>query len=158
MLEPGEHPPVGSKPIPYHIVFDVKFDLTRKARLVAGGHRHKDVPAHTTFSTVASHDSVRLGFLTAALNGLYIMACDIGNAFLNAPNRERGHVKVGKELFGPEHEGKFDVVVRALYGLKSAIAAWRQHFSDAITKEIGYKSTLADPEVCMKPMKKPDGS
>ena len=86
MLEPGEHPPVGSKPIPYHIVFDVKFDLTRKARLVAGGHRHKDVPAHTTFSTVASRDSVRLGFLAAALNDLDIMACGIGNAFLNAAN------------------------------------------------------------------------
>ena len=86
------------------------------------------------------------------------MACDIGNAFLNTPNRERVHVKVGKELFGPEHEGKFAVVARALYGLKSASAAWRQHFSDVITKELGYKSTITDPEVYMKPMEKSDGS
>ena len=158
LLEPDEHLPVGSKEIPYHIVFDVKFDLTRKARLVAGGHRHKDVPAHTTFSTVASRDSVRIGFLIAALNDLDIMVCDIGNAFLNAPNRERVHVKVGKELFGPEHEGKYAVVVRALYGLKSASAAWRHHFASTITNDLGYKSTIADQEVYLKPKVKPDGT
>ena len=45
LLGEGENPPVGSKEIPYHIIFDVKFDLTRKARLVAGGHRHKEVPS-----------------------------------------------------------------------------------------------------------------
>ena len=44
LLEEGESLPVGSKLIPYHVIFDVKFDLTRKARLVAGGHRNKDVP------------------------------------------------------------------------------------------------------------------
>ena len=53
---------------------DVKFDLTRKARFVADGHRHKDVPAHTTFSAVASRDSVRIGFLADSLNVLEIMA------------------------------------------------------------------------------------
>ena len=58
LLEEGEQLPVGSKQIPYHIIFDVKLDLTRKARLVAGGHRNKDVPNYTTFSTVASRDSV----------------------------------------------------------------------------------------------------
>jgi len=40
---------VGSKQIPHHIIFDVKFDLTRKARLVAGGHRN-NVPSHATYS------------------------------------------------------------------------------------------------------------
>ena len=158
LLEPDEHLPVGSKEIPYHIVFDVKFDLTGKARLVAGGHRHKDVPARTTFSTVASRDSVRIGFLIAALNDLDIMACDIGNASLNAPNRERVHVTVGKELFGPEHEGKRAVVVRALYGLKSASAAWRHHFAATIINDLGYKSTIADPEVYFKPKVKSDGT
>ena len=54
LLEEGEKVPVGSKEIPYHFIFDVKLDLTRKARLVAGGHRNKDVPAVATFFTVAS--------------------------------------------------------------------------------------------------------
>ena len=38
LLQDGEHLPVGSKEIPYHIIFDVKFDLTRKVKLVAYGY------------------------------------------------------------------------------------------------------------------------
>ena len=60
LLKLGEKLPVTSKLIPHHIVFDVKFDLTWKARLVAGGHRNKDVPVHEVFSTVASRESVRI--------------------------------------------------------------------------------------------------
>lgn len=53
LLEEGEQLPVGSKKIPYHLIFDVKFNLTRKARLVAGGHRSKHlVPTHEKYSTV----------------------------------------------------------------------------------------------------------
>ena len=84
LMEEGEKLPVGSKEIPYHIIFDVKLDLTRKARLVAGGHRNKSVPAYTTFSSVASRDSVRLMFLFAALNDLNLLSADIGNAYPNA--------------------------------------------------------------------------
>ena len=40
LLEEGVKAPPGSTKIPYHIIFDVRFDLTRKARLVAGGHKH----------------------------------------------------------------------------------------------------------------------
>lgn len=148
--------PVGSKQIPYHIIFDVKFDLTRKARLVAVGHRN-NVPAHATYSSIASRDSVRLGFMLAGLNDLDIMACDIGNAYLNAPNRERVHVVVGKELFGHENVGKRAVIVRALYGLKSTSAAWRHHFFETITQRLGYKSTIADPDVYIKVKEKADG-
>jgi len=140
LLEDDEHLPVESNLIPYHIIFDVKSDITRKARLVAGGHRN-DVPAHTTYSSVAGRDSVRLGFFLAGLNNLKIMACDIGNAYLNAPNRERVHVKVGKELFGAKNEGENAVIERALYGLKSSSAAWRSHFADTIMKILGYSPT-----------------
>ena len=45
LLEDDEPTPTRLMKIPYHIIFDVKFDLTRKVRLVAGGHKHKDVPA-----------------------------------------------------------------------------------------------------------------
>ena len=57
-IEEDEPIPVGSAQIPYHIIFDVKFDLTRKARLVSEGHRHKDVPSHACYSSVASRGSV----------------------------------------------------------------------------------------------------
>jgi hypothetical protein len=38
-LEEGENIPVGSKWIPFHMIFDIKCDFTRKARFVAGGIR-----------------------------------------------------------------------------------------------------------------------
>ena len=158
LLGDGESVPVGSKKIPYHIIFDVKFDMTRKARLVAGGHRNKNVPSHATFSTVASRDSVRLAFLIAGLNNLNILSADIGNAFLNAPPRKRCHVICGPELFGKDHEGRTAIIVRALYGLKTASAAWRHHFATFIREHLGYIPTYADAEVYRKPLVKADGS
>ena len=158
LLEEGESPPVGSKHIPYHIIYDVKFDLTRKARLVAGGHRNTEVMPHATYSSVASRDSVRLAFLIAALNDLNILSADIGNAFLNAPPRERCHVTCGPELFGNEHKGKTAIIIRALYGLKTASAAWRHHFAAFVREHLGFLPTYADPDVYRKPMLKSDGT
>ena len=59
----------------------------RKAQFVAGGHM-TEPPASITYSSVVSCDSMRLAFLLAALNDLDIIACNIGNAYLNAPCRE----------------------------------------------------------------------
>ena len=157
LLENDEKLPVGSKLIPYHFIFDVKANLTRKARLLAGGHRH-EVPTHTTFSSVVGRDSVRLGFLLAVLNKLNVLVCDIGNAYLNAPNREKVHVRVGPERFGPENTGKYAVISRALYGLKTAAASWRSHFQDTILNVLGYKLTYSDNDVYIKERLRKDGS
>jgi hypothetical protein len=54
----------------------------------------------------------------AALNDLDILGADVQNAFLTAPNKEKCWMTAGPE-FGPE-EGKTFLVVKALYGLKSA--------------------------------------
>ena len=156
LMEEGEKLPGGSKEIPYHIIFDVKLDLTRKARLVAGGHRNKSVSPYTTFSTVASRDSVRLIFLIAALNDLNLLSADIGNAYLNAKCRERVHVRCGPELFGQEHTGKIAVIVRALYGLKTSGASWRQHLSNEITN-LGFTNTKGDSDVYRRRASKPTG-
>ncbi len=78
---------VGFQEIKCHIILDVKMDLTRKARFLAGGHL-TEPPASITYSSVVSRDSVRIAFLLAALNDLDVLACDIGNAYLNAPCRE----------------------------------------------------------------------
>ena len=50
-LEDDDVLPVGYKKIPYHIVFDVKLDFRRKARLVAGGN-HTDPPKDDVYSGV----------------------------------------------------------------------------------------------------------
>jgi hypothetical protein len=95
-LDPGERAPPGYRKITCHLIFDVKFDLTRKARYVAGGHMTK-VPAAMTFSSVVSRDSVRIMFLIAALNDLDIKMCDVGNAYLNADTREKVFFVAGSE-------------------------------------------------------------
>jgi len=87
-LNPKESVPIGSTWIPCHMVFDVKMDLSRKARFVAGGH-WTDPPSQITYSTVVFRDSVRIAFLIAAMNELNILSADIGNAYLNAPTKER---------------------------------------------------------------------
>jgi hypothetical protein len=80
--------PPGFKKIDCHMVFDVKLDLVRKARFVAGGHQ-TDPLKESVYSSVVSRDSVRLAFLIAALNELEILSADIQNAYLNATTKER---------------------------------------------------------------------
>ena len=135
-----------------HLVFDVKMDFTRKARYVAGGHT-TEAPSSLTYSSVVSRDSVKIAFLIAALNGLDVSACDIGNAYLNAPCREKIWFEAGVEC-GPELQGKACKLVRALYGLKSSGASWRKMFSDFIQKELGFTPTKADPDVYFRRARK----
>ena len=151
--EDGKIPP-GFKEIKCHMVFDIKSTLQRKARFVAGGHM-TDPPKESVFSSVVSRDSVRIGFTYAALNGLQVLAADVQNAYLNAPTKEKIWFKAGLE-FGKERAGHPVLVVRALYGLKSSGARWRDHMA-ATLREGGYKSSLADPDVWMKKNTKPDG-
>ena len=154
LLALDERPPPGFKKIRCHMNFEVKIDLRRKARYVAGGHL-TDPPSSMTYSTVVSRESVRIAFLIAALNGLNVLAGDIQNAYLNAPTTEKLYFTAGKE-WGAD-EGKIVVIVRALYGLKSSALNWRTHLSDVIANELGFKSSLADPDVWMKACIKPDG-
>jgi hypothetical protein len=135
---------IGYTEISCRIIFDVKMDLTRKCRLVAGGHM-TEAPSCLTYSSVVSRDSVRLAFMIAALNDLEVGACDIGNAYLNAQCREKVWFQAGKEC--GEHEGKAMIITRALYGLRSSGAAWRAMFSTFILKELGFESTRVDSDV-----------
>ena len=85
-LDRYDHVPVGYKEITCHFIFDVKMDLTRKARYVAGGHI-TNPPLSMTYASVVSFDSVRLDFLIVALHDLYILAGDVHNAHSNAPKK-----------------------------------------------------------------------
>ena len=90
---------VGYQEIRCHIIYDIKMDgkFTRKARFVTGGHT-TDPPSSITYSSVVARDSVIISFTIAALNGLNCMACDIGNAYLNAPCREKIWCIAGTEF------------------------------------------------------------
>jgi hypothetical protein len=147
-------PPPGYKEIRCNMIFDIKSTLVRKARLVAGGHM-TDPPKDAVFSSVVTRDSVRIAFTMAALNDLEVLAGDVQNAYLNAPTKEKCWFRAGPE-FGADKEGTPVIIVRALYGLKSSGARWRDHLA-ATLREAGYQSCYADPDVWMKPNTKPDG-
>ena len=91
------------------------------------------------------------------MNNLNLLAGDISNAYLNALNHEKVHVILGPELFGEEHQGDVAMICRALYGLKSASAVWRDHFANAIVDDLGYKACRADNDVYMKAKTDKDG-
>ena len=88
VLEAEEQPPVGYTKITCHLIFDVKMDLTKKARYVAGGHLI-DPPSSLTYASVVSCKTARIVFLIAALNYLRILTGDIQNAYLNAYTKEK---------------------------------------------------------------------
>jgi hypothetical protein len=146
--------PIGYKKIDVHMIFDVKSDLTRKARLVAGGHQ-TDPPKESTYSSVVSRDSVRIAFTLAALNGLDVLAGDIQNAYLNAGTKEKVYTIAGPE-FGSNAKRPV-LIVRALYGLKSSGARWRDHISGTL-RSGGFTSCYADPDIWMRQNCKPDGT
>lgn len=146
---------VGYQEITCHMIFDIKLDgdFTRKARFVAGGHT-TDPPASTTYSSVVSRDSVRIAFVIAAMHDLDLWAADIGNAYLNAPCREKIWTLAGSE-FGTE-KGQVMIIDKALYGLKTSGASWRAMLSETM-KDLQFVPTKADPDVYIRPATKPCG-
>ena len=76
VLDIDDQPPIGYTEITSHLVFDVKMDLTRKTKYVAGGHPI-DPPSSMTYASVVGRETVRIDSLVAALNDLKILAGDI---------------------------------------------------------------------------------
>ena len=108
ILEDGDTLPIGYKQILCHMIFDVKMDgkFTRKARLVANGNESVGVPASHSYSSVVTRESVRIAFLYASLNDLDILSCDVSNAYLNAPCKEKIWTEAGSE-FGSDKGSVF---------------------------------------------------
>jgi Reverse transcriptase (RNA-dependent DNA polymerase) len=75
--------------------------------------------------------------------------------YLNAPTKEKNWFKAGIE-FGPDNVGKPVLIVRALYGLRSSGAMWRQHMANTLTAA-DFQSCKADPDVWMRPAMKGNG-
>ncbi len=91
------------------------------------------------------------------MNDLDIFACDIGNAYLNAPCKEKIWFEAGREC-GTALRGNVMRLTRALYGLKSSSASWRKMFKDFIEAKLGFKSSRADPDMYYRRNAQNDGS
>ncbi len=90
----------------------------------------------------------------AALNELDVFGADVQSAFLTAPYKEKVWMIAGPE-FGAD-EGKTFLVVKALYGLKSANFSFRSHMAEQLVN-LGFQSTMADPDVWLRAASKDDG-
>ena len=128
-----------------HIIFGVKMDFTRKERYVANGSI-TDILVDLCYSSIVSCDSTRIALLLAALNDLDILACDIFNAYINDPFRERIYFFAGMEC-GKSLEGKVMRLVRALYGLKRSGASWRNMFKDHIANFLELTPSTVEPDM-----------
>jgi glutaredoxin len=97
---------------------------------------------------------VRIAPTLAALNDLDVKMADIENAYLTAPITEKVWTVLSPE-FGYD-AGKYALIVRALYGLKSAGAAFRDHLDECM-KHLGCNPCGADRDLWMKAETRPDG-
>lgn len=147
VIPEGESPPHDYQQLECYMIFDIKMDMTRKARYVANGSKTTE-PSGSKYAGVVSRESVRIAFTYAALNDLDILAADIQNAYLQAPCSEKFWVKCGKE-FGPQLEGRLAIIVRALYGTKSSGRDFRNHLRDCM-EHMGYRSCRGDPDVWVR--------
>ena len=83
-----------------------------------------------------------------------MLGCDVSNAYLNAPCREKIWVDAGAE-FGSD-QGAVMIVKKALYGLKSSGFSWKKMLTQNL-EDMGYKSSIADPDVFIRMATKPNG-
>ena len=93
-------------------------------------------------------------FILAALNDLNVLVADVQNAYLNAKTKEKVFIIAGPE-FG-KNEGRPAFIVRALYGLKSSGARWRDHMANSL-RSLSFVGCKADPDVWMRPATKKSG-
>ena len=127
VLPDGESIPIGHQFVQCHMVLNIKMeDSIQKARLVAGGHITK-APATIKYSNIGSREIVRIALIIVTLNDLEIKSGDILNEYVQAPITEKAWTTLGPE-FG-KNARKTAVIVRALYVLMSARAAFKNHLA-----------------------------
>ena len=121
--------------------------------MVAGGHKTK-TPSSLTYLSVVSRDILRIALTISALNYLKFLVCDIHNVYLTKNCREKTWTVEGP-YFCTE-QVKFMLVLRAMYVLKSYGVACRDLLAEQ-SHDFGYRPSIADPDVCMRPSFKPVG-
>ena len=117
-----------------------------------GGNKTKAPPA-ITYASVVSRETMHLALTIAALNELEGKIGDVLNAYITVPITEKVWTILGPE-FRPD-AGKSALMVRALYGLKSAGAAFCAHLA-LFMRQMGYTFCKANPDLWLKAETRPD--
>jgi len=146
LVETGEKLTEEYHQIPLIWVFAVKFDGQRRARCVAGGHVAPNL-TDDLYAGVVNLETVRIAFLAAELFDFDIIAADVSSAYIQAFTSEMVFVKAGPE-FG-KNEGRYMIVVRALYGLESSGATWHRKLAENL-RDMGFRPSKADYDLWMR--------
>ena len=93
-------------------------------------------------------------FKSSALNYLNFLACEMQNEYLTEKSQEKIWTVSGPD-FGNE-QVKSMIVVRALYGLNLSGEDFRDLIDEQL-HELGYMTSIADPDVWMIPEVKQGG-
>ena len=112
-----------------------------------------EASASTTNAIVMLRATVRIALIIAALNSLEVKLDDILNAYIQAPVTEKMWT-----TFSPEYSKdakKTAVIVRVLYSLKLAGAAFRSHLARCI-ESLGYASCKTNTDLWLKPEIRPE--
>ena len=119
--------------------------------------RHTYHMTHTLrtimYSSVVTRETVCIALPMTVLHDLEVKGADILNAYVMVSNHEMIWTALGSE-FGDD-AGKSAVVVRGLYGLKSAGASFRAHLAQCMW-ELGYCSCNADSDLWRKAQYRPE--
>ncbi|KOR29102.1 hypothetical protein TI03_03165 [Achromatium sp. WMS1] len=133
---------------PLRIIFDVKQDGHRKARLVIGGHV-VDATGHDVYASNMKTISARVLMLIAIANQLDVITGDIGNAYLFAKSDMDVYVSLGEEFHMYNADipiGARAIVQQARYGLPTSANPWHAHLADTL-RMLDFKPTQYDPDV-----------
>eukprot|EP00978_Attheya_sp_CCMP212_P025247 scaffold80878_cov54-Attheya_sp.AAC.1 len=150
VLEKGDTMPEGYQLIPYHIIFDCKFDFPRKAQLVAGGNFTEAPPPEDIYSGVVAMETIRYCMQVTAMNNLQVCAAaDVGNAFLYGKTREKVYVTIAGPEFGDD-AGKRMIIDKGLYGLRTSGARFHEHLSKKL-RTLGFVPSKADADLWIQP-------
>ena len=91
----------------------------------------------STRSTVVQGVSVRLIDIIAHCDNLQLIIGNSGNAFLQATTKEKCYT-ICADYWG-EYKHKVAMIKKALYGLTTSAAQWRNLFVDL--RSLGFKNT-----------------
>ena len=104
-------------------------DFCHKVRYDTQGN-NTEAPTTLTSVSVVSRESVRISLTLAALNNLKFKSGDIVNTYLTNPVIENSWIVIYHEF--SNDTGKKTILVRALYGIKSADIAFKNHPTDCV--------------------------
>ena len=132
-------------PVPYDIWCGY-WGLAAEGRFVFW-RSHNQHPPNMMYANFLSYEKVRIALMMAFLHHLSVKTAEIINCYIKATCKEKFYTILGPDLWSDK--GKLAVIVRALYGLKSAVALFQNHLADFM-KRMGYKLCLDEPDLWIR--------